>query len=79
MKHKRLSYVDEVKQINVIQVKSIIGAGTEDDPISSITEYFLPDGTRLARVGLNDNPVEIHLFVFFRDYPHPPLFDGFNR
>ena len=59
-KYKRLSYVDEVREINVIEVKSIKGSGTTEDPISQITEYFLPDGTRLARVGLNDNPSEIH-------------------
>jgi len=59
-KHKRLSNVDSVKQINVIEVKSIRGSGTEEDPITCIIEYFLPDGTRLARVGLNDNPEEIH-------------------
>jgi len=60
MTHTRLSNVDEVKQITVIQVKSIRGEGTTKDPIVPITEYFLPDGTRLARVGLNDNPGEIH-------------------
>lgn len=60
MKHKRLSNVDEVRQISVIEVKSIRGDGTEEDPISKITEYFLPDGTRLARVGREDRPAEIH-------------------
>ena len=60
MKHKRLSNVDSVKQITVIEVKSIKGVGTTEDPISQITEYFLPDGARLARVGLNDNFEEIH-------------------
>ncbi len=60
MKHKRLSNVDTVRQISVIEVKSIRGEGTDDDPVSQITEYFLPDGTRLARVGLNDSPEEIH-------------------
>ena len=60
MKHKRLSNVDSVKQITVIEVKSIKGVGTEEDPISQITEYFLPDGARLARVGINDNFEEIH-------------------
>jgi len=60
MKHRRLSNVDSVKQITVIEVKSIKGVGTEEDPISQITEYFLPDGARLARVGINDNFEEIH-------------------
>jgi hypothetical protein len=60
MTHKRLSNVDSVKQITVIEVKSIRGDGTEKDPVYQITEYFLPDGTRLARVMFNDNPEEIH-------------------
>lgn len=58
--HKRLSNVDSVKQITVIEVISIRGAGNTDDPITQITEYFLPDGTRLARVGMNDKPEELH-------------------
>ncbi len=59
-KHKRLSSVDSVKQLSVIEVKSVRGDGTQEDPISQITEYFLPDGTRLARVGFHDNPEELH-------------------
>lgn len=59
-KHKRLSNVDEVKLITVIEVKSIRGSGTGENPISQITEYFLPSGERLARVNFNDNPEEIH-------------------
>lgn len=60
MKHKRLSNVDKVRQISVIEVRSIVGTGTEDEPISAIIEYFLPDGTRLARVSSFDDPNEIH-------------------
>ncbi len=60
MQHKRLSNVDSVREISVIEVKSIRGEGNQADPISQITEYFLPDGTRLARVGTNDNPQEIY-------------------
>jgi hypothetical protein len=60
MKHKRLSNVDSVEQISVIAVKSIRGEGTEEDPVTQIIEFFLPDGTRLARVGQNDNPNELH-------------------
>lgn len=60
MKHKRLSNVDTVRQISVIEVKSIRGDGTNEDPISRITEYFLSDGTRLARVTTDSNPVEIY-------------------
>ena len=41
-------------------MKSIKGNGTPEDPVSQITEYFLPTGERLARVGLNDDPKNIH-------------------
>lgn len=61
-KHKRLSNVDSVREIKVIEVISIRGDGTEDDPIVAITEYFAPDGHRLARVGLGDRPEDIHLW-----------------
>lgn len=54
MKFKRLSNVDKVKQITVIEVKSIRGGGDKKDPISQIVEYFLPDGTRLSRVNQDD-------------------------
>ena len=60
MKHKRLSNIDSVRQINVVEIKSIRGDGITEDPITQITEYFLPDGTRLARVQQNDKPEEIH-------------------
>jgi hypothetical protein len=53
---KRLSNVDSVKLMNVIQIRSIRGEGNQSDPIEQITEYFLPDGTRLARVNQNDMP-----------------------
>lgn len=60
MKHKRLSNVDSVKEITVIEVKSIRGEGNDKDPIEQITEYFLPDGTRVARTMQRENPEEIH-------------------
>ena len=60
MKHKRISNVDEVRQISAIEVKSIVGTGSEDEPFYQIIEYFLPDGTRLARVNAFDKPGEIH-------------------
>lgn len=34
--------------ISVIKVTSITGAGTENDPISEVVNYFLPDGTQIA-------------------------------
>lgn len=59
-KHKRLSNVDSVREITVIEVISIRGEGTGEDPIEQITEYFLPGGVRLARVTMKDEPENIH-------------------
>ena len=60
MNHKRLSNVNSVKQITVIEVKSIRGEGTEEDPIDQVIEYFSIDGKRLGRVDSYNNPEEIH-------------------
>lgn len=59
-KHKRLSNIDSVKQITVLEVISLRGTGTQEDPGEIITEYFSLDGIRLARVTRRDNPEEIH-------------------
>ena len=64
MKHQRLSFVDEVKMIEVIEVKSIVGDGTKEYPITQIVEYFTPDGKRLARINFDDHPEEIHKWKF---------------
>jgi len=52
---KRLSNIDSVKEIKVIEVISIRGEGTKENPIEQITEYFLPNGTILARIDMNSN------------------------
>jgi len=59
-KHKRLSNVDEVKTIQVVEVKSLVGKGVEDDPGRQITEYFSLDGVRLARAEPFNKEPEIH-------------------
>ena len=59
-KHKRLSNVDEVKVIQVVEVKSLVGKGVEDDPGRQITEYFSLDGVRLARAEPFNKEPEIH-------------------
>lgn len=47
---ERLSNVDEVKVIEVVQVNSIVGVGDgEGTPIRQITEYFSKEGSLLAR------------------------------
>lgn len=45
----RISNVDEVKIIQVIEVKSIVGKGIAEDPCRQIIEYYNLDGTLLAR------------------------------
>lgn len=46
---KRLSNVDEAHVIEVLEVKSICGSGTSEDPFRQITEYFSKEGDLLAR------------------------------
>lgn len=58
--HRRLSNVDEVKVIQVVEVKSLVGKGVEDDPGRQITEYFSLDGVRLARAEPFGKEPEIH-------------------
>lgn len=55
----RLSNIDCARKIEVIEVASIRGEGTQEDPVEQIIEYFLLDGTRLARVGMYDKVEEI--------------------
>ena len=45
----KLSNVNTVEVISVIHVSSVVGEGTEEDPIRSIDEYFDTDGDLLAR------------------------------
>lgn len=54
-KFSRHTPINEVKQIEVIAVTSIIGAGTADDPICEIHEYYSLDGELLARKTLHDD------------------------
>lgn len=48
-KFRRLSNIDEAQIIEVIEVKSIVGDGTSEDPYRQITEYFSKEGDLLAR------------------------------
>ncbi len=47
----RDSAVNTVRLIRAIEVSSLFGAGTESDPYHTVTEWFLPDGTRIGRKG----------------------------
>lgn len=47
---ERLSNVDEVKVIQVVEVKSLVGEGDgKGTPIRQIAEYFSVEGELLAR------------------------------
>jgi len=45
----RLTGVNEVKTIQVIEVKSIAGEGNDGSPYYEVTEYYSPEGELLAR------------------------------
>jgi len=59
-KHKRLSNVNEARVIKVIEVKSLVGEGTAENPIREITEYFSFDGERIARTEYPSEVKNIH-------------------
>lgn len=44
---QRESYVLSVEKVEVIEVRSLYGSGTTEDPYRSITEYFL-DGIKIG-------------------------------
>jgi hypothetical protein len=46
---KRVSNVNSVRILEVIEVRSICGAATEADPVREVVEYFSMDGVLLAR------------------------------
>ncbi|HEC67026.1 MAG TPA: hypothetical protein ENI23_17250 [bacterium] len=60
-KHKRLSNIDSVRVIKVVKIKSIVGLGTEENPIRQITEYFNLKGKRLARTDYIEKVENIHV------------------
>lgn len=45
----RESWVLSVEKIEVIEVRSIYGSGTEEDPYKAITEYFY-NGRKIGKV-----------------------------
>ncbi len=45
---QRESYVLSVEKVEVIEVRSLYGSGTTEDPYRSITEYFL-DGIKIGK------------------------------
>jgi len=47
--NKRLSNIDEVKIMQVIEIKSLIGKGTPEDVCRQLIEYYDMDGNLLAR------------------------------
>lgn len=42
--------VDSLKVISVVELKFTIGAGTQEDPVRQVTEYWSLDGSRLGFV-----------------------------
>lgn len=57
---KRFTHVNECKVMQVIEVRSIVGEGTNDDPVSVVVEYYSFDGERLARKTQDDKLTDGH-------------------
>jgi hypothetical protein len=55
----RDSNVDEVRVIQVVEVKSLFGDGIAGSPCRQITEYFSLDGVLLASVDSCKNWVKV--------------------
>lgn len=53
-KFTRFTGVNEVKLIEVIEIKSLAGDGEEGSPMYEVTEYYSKSGELLAR----DNPLK---------------------
>ncbi len=53
-KFTRLTGVNEAKVVEVMEIKSLAGAGGEDYPFYEVTEYYSLDGKLLAR----HNPIK---------------------
>lgn len=49
MSFTRLTGVNDVKVIEVIEVKSLAGDGVDSSPFYEVTEYYSLDGELLAR------------------------------
>jgi hypothetical protein len=43
------SNIRQVKQLQVLEVRSLIGAGVPGNPVRELVEYFSLDGERLAQ------------------------------
>ena len=56
MKRIEVQSIDQVRIISVIEVKSLIGEGTEDDPCRYLWSYFDRDGEVVA---LRDSAAEL--------------------
>lgn len=46
---KRLTPINSCRVVEVMEVKSLVGSGTDSDPMIEITEYYSLDGELLAR------------------------------
>ena len=49
MSDERQSNVRQAKQVQVLEVRSVIGAGVPGDPVRELVEYFSLEGERLAQ------------------------------
>ena len=47
---KNIMSTTRAKMISVIEAKSVIGTGTQEDFSREVTDYFLPDGQLIAHI-----------------------------
>lgn len=47
---KNIMSTTKAKIISVIEVKSVIGTGTQEDRCREITDYFLPNGQLISHI-----------------------------
>lgn len=55
MSYTRSTAINEVNIIQVIEIKSIIGTGNVNSPITEISEYYSMEGKLLARKTIYDD------------------------
>lgn len=55
MSYTRSTAINEVNILQVIEIKSIIGTGNVNSPITEISEYYSMEGKLLARKTIYDD------------------------
>lgn len=54
-RYKRLTSIDGIRVVEVIEITSVVGDGTDGNPVRQVIEYYSMGGIRLARHTYDDN------------------------